>query len=248
MTVTQMIKTLLQNSLRPFGVQLRRIPTSEQLIQLQETEQKQRLRWLIDMQIQTVVDIGANTGQFAQAIHKLLPDAMIYSFEPLPDCYEELVAGFAGMSRFKGFNLALGNEVGKVKFNRNEYSPSSSMLPMAELHKKNYPFTEKEVIQEVNIARLDDVAGSLDLHKPMLIKLDVQGFEDRVIDGGREVINQASVIIIELSIEELYEGQLLFDAIYQKLKYLGFQYRGNYEQSYSRDDGRILHIDSIFTK
>lgn len=236
--MTKLVKTMIQNSLRLFGVQLQRIPTG----------QKQQQQWLVDMQIKTVLDIGANTGQFAQSICEILPDAMIYSFEPLPDCYEELVRSFADKPQFKAFNVALGNETGSIKMNRNEFSLSSSLLPLAELHKQNFPFARKEVIQEVNIARLDDFADNLELREPILIKLDVQGFEGSVIDGGIGVIKQASMILIELSIEELYEGQLLFDDIYQKLKDLGFQYRGNYTQANSPIDGRILYVDGIFTK
>lgn len=243
-----MIKNLIQNSLRIFGLELRKILTPEQLQQLAEAEQKKRLQWLIDMQIKTVLDIGANTGQFVQAFYKIFPDAMIYSFEPLSDCYEALMASFGELPRFKGFNMALGNQTGKVKINRNEHSPSSSLLPMTKLHKQNYPFTQKEVVQEVSVARLDDVSADLELHKPILIKLDVQGFEDKVIDGGMSVFNQASVILIEMSIENLYEGQVLFDGIYQKLVALGFQYRGNYQQSHSIHDGRVLQVDGIFTK
>jgi FkbM family methyltransferase len=234
----KLIKSMIQNSLRLFGVQLQRIPSA----------QKQQQQWLIDMQIKTVLDIGANTGQFAQDICTIFPDAMIYSFEPLPDCYEELVRLFADKSQFKAFNVALGNETGMIKMNRNEFSLSSSLLPLAELHKQNFPFAQKELVQEVKIARLDDFADMLNLREPILIKLDVQGFEGSVIDGGIGVIKQATIILIELSIEELYQGQLLFDDIYQKLKALGFQYRGNYAQAYSPLDGRILYVDGIFTK
>jgi FkbM family methyltransferase len=244
--MAQMIKDLVKKVLHLFRLEVHKIPTSEQIKRLTKAEMKQ-LWWLRDLQIKTVLDIGANTGQFAQGICELLPGAMIYSFEPLPDCYEELVTDFADIPQFKGFNLALGNETGKIKINHNEFSPSSSLLPMAELHKETFTFAQKEVVQEVSIARLDDVAGSLELREPILIKVDVQGFEDRVIDGGIGVFKQASVIIIELSIEQLYEGQLLFDAIYQTLKDLGFQYRGNYAQAHNAD-GRILYVDGIFTK
>jgi FkbM family methyltransferase len=235
--MAKLIKTQVQSLLNLLGLEIRRIPTSEM----------KQLQWLVDLQIKTVLDIGANVGQFAHSIHELLPDAMIYSFEPLPECCEELVASFAAIPRFKGFNLALGNESGLVQMNRNEFSLSSSLLPLGELHKQNFPFAQKESVQEVSMTRLDDIADSLELCEPILIKVDVQGFEDRVIDGGIGVFKQASVILMELSIEQLYKDQLLFDDIYQKLKSLGFQYRGNYAQA-SSPNGRILYVDSIFTK
>lgn len=53
-----------------------------------------RLRWLKEMDIKSVLDIGANEGQFASLIRILLPDATINSFEPIPQCYEKLKKNF----------------------------------------------------------------------------------------------------------------------------------------------------------
>lgn len=240
-----MIKALVKRFLHLLGFQLSRLPTAEQTKQLAEAEQRKTL-WLRNMEVKTIIDIGANTGQFAKAIYQIFPKATIYAFEPLQDCYEELVSNFKDVMCFQAFNLALGNETGSVEMYRNEFSPSSSLLPMAELHKKNFPHTEKEFIYHVNTVRLDDIASELKIHKPLLVKVDVQGFEDRVIAGGMSIIKQADIIIIELSIEQLYEGQPLFDSIYQTLVKLGFQYRGNYDQLYSPNDGSVLQVDGIF--
>jgi FkbM family methyltransferase len=64
-----------------------------------------------DASIQTVLDVGANTGQFATAaIHEILPEATIYSFEPLRECYDLLVKNMSYVSKFRAFNFALGSE------------------------------------------------------------------------------------------------------------------------------------------
>jgi hypothetical protein len=66
------------------------------LFQLQEqgglptTYEKLDTPWFKSFGIDTVLDIGANTGQFTKTILALLPNANIYSFEPLPDCFEQL--------------------------------------------------------------------------------------------------------------------------------------------------------------
>ncbi len=246
-----MLKELIQGFLGCFGVQLYRPLTTEQKKQLIKAEREVEWRktlWLRNAGIKTILDIGANTGQFANYIHQLFPDAALYSFEPLKDCYEELIANFKNVPHFKAFNVALGDETGLVEIHRNEYSPSSSLLPMKELHKTCFPYTQEEIIQKINIVRLDDIADSLNLRKPMLVKLDVQGYEDKVISGGKSVLGQADIIISELSIEQLYDGQPLFEDIYKTLTNMGFQYRGNYEQLISPDDGRVLQVDGIFTK
>ncbi len=230
--------------MRPFNIQLNHIPRKEEIAELE----KSKTLWLKTMEIKTILDIGANTGQFAKQFHEIFPHARLYSFEPLRDCYEELVNNFEGVQQFKAFNLALGNETGKVEIHRSEYSPSSSLLPMAESHKISFPFSQKEIIEEINVVKLDDIANQLEIQDPLLIKIDVQGFEDKVIAGGAETVKKANVVITELSVEELYNGQKLFDDIYNTLKGLGFQYRGNYQQLNSPNDGRVLQMDGIFIR
>ena len=245
------IKSFIQSFLRLVGIQLYRLPTQKEL----ETEkeliaeaERRKTLWLRSIGVKTILDIGANTGQFASSIHQIFPDATIYSFEPLQDCYEQLVANFSNVPRFKAFNLALGDIPGEVEMYRNEYSVSSSLLAMKELHKESFPFTRDEQVQKVNVARLDDLANDLELHRPMLIKLDVQGFEDKVISEGINTISKADIIIIELSVEHLYENQPLFDSIYRKLFDLGFQYKGNYDQLHNPNNGAVLQMDGIFVK
>src|SRR5207302_11138511 len=68
--------------------------------------------WLRDLAIRTVLDIGANEGQFAREIREILPDAKIISFEPLRDCYEGLLAQADSLGAFEVHNFALGEERG----------------------------------------------------------------------------------------------------------------------------------------
>jgi len=204
--------------------------------------------WLLKTQVNTVFDIGANEGQFASLIHEVLPTATIYSFEPLEDCYEKLKESMQEVNNFRAFNLALGDTNGKLTMHRNEHSPSSSILPMANLHKQNYPHTAKNTIIEVRSARLDDVAKDLKIEKNLLIKIDVQGFESKVIAGGEKTIGHAEILIIETSFQPLYIGQPLFDDIYDSLK-KDFRYIGSLgEARINRIDGSPLFEDSIFLK
>jgi len=221
------------------------------IYRVSEDEQKgidTKLTWLRQYEIKTILDIGANTGQFAHKINKIFPNANIYCFEPLEDCYQELVNNCREFNSFQAFNCAIGNETGEIEIHRSEYSPSSSLLPMADLHKESYPHTRNEIIEKVKIMRLDDVGNDLQINKPLLIKIDVQGFEDKVIAGGIELISQADILLLELSIEPLYKEQVLFNEIYRKVVDVGFKYQGNYSQLLNPKDGRILQVDSIFVK
>ena len=145
-------------------------------------------------------------------------------------------------------NYALGNENGEKTIYLNEYSPSSSILEMNELHKKAFPFTEKTIPEKIEIKKLDEISTDLNLVKPLLIKIDVQGFEMEVIKGGLKTIKQADIIIIETTFEELYNGQPLFHEIYTFLQELGFIFKGNFDQLTNPNDGNILQADSVFEK
>jgi FkbM family methyltransferase len=204
--------------------------------------------WLLNSRIRTVFDVGANTGQFARAIHEVLPDAFIYSFEPLRDCFTELQKAMSEVRIFRGFNTALAEMEGEAEFYRSDWSPSSSLLPMEQLHKQNFPFTAGETKEKVKIRRLDDCAEELNIEKEILVKLDVQGAEDKVIEGGRKLIQRAKILIVETSMDSLYKGQPLFADIFKQLEALGFRYRGALNQALSELDGSVLYADSIFAR
>ena len=71
-------------------------------------------QWLKDLNVQTILDIGSNTGHFALAINEIFPSAKIYSFEPLPECFEELKEKVKDISNATVYNTALGNQSGKI--------------------------------------------------------------------------------------------------------------------------------------
>ena len=203
--------------------------------------------WMDKYNIRTIIDVGANTGQFAAKIHKILPQASIYSFEPLSDCYEQLIKNMKEMVNFKAFNFALGSEDSEQKIYRSKFSPSSSLLPMTETHKEIYPHTKNSIVENIIVKKLDTVFRDIELEDNILIKIDTQGYEDKVIAGGKEVISRAKIVVAETSFEELYQGQPLFGGIYDMLVKMGFEYKGVLDRQRKNPiDGGVLQADSIF--
>lgn len=207
----------------------------------------QKLNWLTHFDINTILDVGANTGQFAGEIRTFFKDAYIYSFEPLEECFNELKTREQYDSKFKAFHFALGNSNSTDTIHKSSYSLSSSILPMSEKHKEAFPHTKDSTPEKIEVKRMDDISKDIDLTDNILIKIDTQGFEDKVIAGGPHTITRAKVIIIENSFVPLYEGQKLFSDIYSSLHNLGFTYRGALHQKIGKD-GEILFEDSIFIK
>jgi FkbM family methyltransferase len=202
--------------------------------------------WIHELGIATVLDIGANTGHFALAINALLPHAKVYSFEPLPECFNALQIKTLNTPNIEVFNLALGNSSGSLAFRRNANSLSSSFLEMTDIHKSAFPETSQSEITHVMIERLDNIAKNIEIKKPLFVKIDVQGFEDQVLLGGMQIIKQAHIIVIETSFFELYEKQPLFDKIHLMLKENNYIYAGALQSLTDPNTGQVLQEDSIF--
>ncbi|MBK3665342.1 FkbM family methyltransferase [Bradyrhizobium diazoefficiens] len=209
-------------------------------------EKEDEFKWLSDANIKTVLDIGAHAGESSQHLRSILPDARIFAFEPLPTPYSKLVSSMGGDPNFVGFQIAVGDCNEQIEMRESDFTQSSSLLPMAERHKSEFPFTAKSEARSVAVRRLDDLG--IELEDDILIKIDVQGFEDRVIRGGENTIKRAKFIITEVSFTPLYEGQPLFGMIYDQLKQLGFAYGGEMHQLKSPRDGLPLQADALFVR
>ena len=204
--------------------------------------------WFHSLSLETVLDVGAYVGRYAETIHALLPDVKIYSFEPLGDCFRELEQRANRIPQLTAFNYGLGDEVGEQTLQRHDFAPSSSLLKMTSIHKGAFPNSAESQPVTIRLQRLDDVAEGLQLRLPMLVKIDVQGFEDRVLSGGENTIKKASAIIIEASFVPLYEGQPLFNDIHRQLAGWGFLYAGSVGQLRSDTTGEVLQEDSLFLR
>lgn len=199
--------------------------------------------------VKTIIDIGANQGQFARQALAVFPDANIYSFEPLPSAYSSLKTHADG-KRVTAFNYALGDKNAKVKMHIDiGHEDSSSMLNSTVLCQNMYPFSRNQAEAEVEQITLDAAVPALNipLKKEVLVKMDVQGYEDRVISGGMITLAAAKICIAEVCLAGLYEGQASFEKLYSQLNGLGFKYGGNLEQVQALNGG-IVYIDAIFIK
>ena len=206
------------------------------------------VREVLPRGIQTVFDIGANVGEFSADTFTHIPNTLVYAFEPLPDCFAKMEKRFIGNPSFKAWNVALGKETGSVIMQRSSFHPSSSILPMLPLHKKMWPKTAQASEVSVPIQRLDDIALDLPIRGSIMIKMDVQGYEDKVLLGATETLKKTSLLLIETAFVPLYEGQPLFDDIYKIARDAGFSYWGHKEEHFSPLNGERVAEDSIFVR
>jgi FkbM family methyltransferase len=203
--------------------------------------------WIKQAGIKTVIDVGAHAGEFSSAVRTVLPNARIYAFEPLPECCDEIRLKL-GHGPFQVFQVAVGDRSGQVEFWRSSFTKSSSVLPMAQLHREAFPWSASNECLTVPLMRLDDYVDKVEVEPKVLLKIDVQGYEDRVLRGGLQFLKRVDWIVVEVSFRPLYEGQGQFADVYDFLVKQGFSYSGNVEQLLSPSDGSILQADALFVR
>ena len=203
------------------------------------------------MAIASVIDCGANEGQFGRAISAVFPEAQLYCFEPLQEPYGRLCAWAKTQhGRVQCFNFALGDEQGEVEMHRHDgHTPSSSLLASTAHGHRIYPQTQIESLSKVQLTTLDQALQRRleNMPRGILLKLDVQGFEDRVLRGASKVLDACTACVLEVCLDPLYENQAEFLELARLLDDAGYRYAGNLDQVYA-DDGRVVYLDAVFRK
>ncbi|MDP1880987.1 MAG: FkbM family methyltransferase [Parachlamydiaceae bacterium] len=172
--------------------------------------------------ISTIIDVGANRGQFAYAASSKYPNAKIYSFEPDAIIFNEMEKRLKWNKNIVMFNYALGNSDGTIDFFQNPDSQTSSILKIANGQLELDPSSNNGEIIKVGIKKLDSIIPEFQITSPALLKIDAQGYERYVLEGGLTLLESIDYILIEASFIRMYEGESLFDDLHSLLKSLRY--------------------------
>jgi FkbM family methyltransferase len=163
-----------------------------------------RKQLLSKYKINTVFDVGANIGQYAEQLRNIGYRGKIISFEPLNSAYSELVKRAQSDLEWETWNIALGSEDGISQINVAGNSQSSSILDMLPSHLQSAPNSKYIETQEIKIKKLDSVFDEITNNNQgcgnIYLKLDVQGFEKNVIEGAAESLKKINILQLELSL------------------------------------------------
>lgn len=194
----------------------------------------------------TVIDVGANKGQFALLVQEIAPLAEIISFEPLQAASEVYDTVLGSHPNCKLFNLALGEKAGKKRIHISNKDDSSSLLPITALQNNLFPGTFEKSSADVEQDCLDSLLTLEDLAGHVLLKIDVQGYELEVLKGASTLLAGVEFVYVELSFMELYAGQPNAIDIISFLHSFNFVMSGVY--NISSDAGRTVQADFLFAK
>jgi hypothetical protein len=124
----------------------------------------------------------------------------------------------------------------------------SSLLPIRhELPDLGHLPLGKRTILPCSVDTLDDVAKAAGLGAIDVLKVDVQGNELRVFQGGPNVLCRTAVVFVELSFQPLYHGSCLFQEVVDHLRGHGLLLRDLVPEFYSADH-ELLQVNGLFTR
>jgi FkbM family methyltransferase len=197
--------------------------------------------------IETVLDVGANVGQFGADLRRAKYTGAIVSVEPLGDAYRQLARRAAADPLWTAERAAVSDEPGTLTMNVSANSVSSSVLPMRGEHTSAAPDARYVATEEVPATTVDALVATHGLDPATtLLKIDVQGYEKAVLDGAAQTLPKLAAVRTEMSLTPLYEGQTLMPEMIVFLDAQGFDLwlveRG-FTDPRTR---RVLQMDGIF--
>lgn len=195
----------------------------------------------------TIVDVGANIGQFAFACAHAFPSAKIYAFEPIPESAAKLRSRIASQNVALR-EVAIGEEDGEKCIFVNSDDRASSILSVGRRHSEAFPHATESRKVVVPVRKLDTELGDADLARSVLLKLDVQGYERFAIAGAAKVLAMCEYVLIEASFEPMYEGEWSFSEMFDEMRRLRFNLSCPLDFLSSNTSDQIVQADLLFQR
>ncbi len=199
-------------------------------------------RLLRDLDVDAVLDVGANQGQYARRLRVLGYQGPIVSFEPGRQAYKLLRRRVEGDPRWEAVNVAVGRHTGTLDLNVSANSVSSSMLRLTDVHVDAAPESVATTVESVPVVTLDQAVTQFER---IWLKVDTQGYELEVLAGAKEVLRRTRALQIELSLAPLYAGQASPVDVLRLTQDEGFQIIDLIPGFRSPTSGHLLQCDVI---
>jgi FkbM family methyltransferase len=238
------IKGSIQRLIRGLGWEVRRLAKAN--------VEHQVLKDLLDLTgPRVILDVGANSGQWGDAVWETGFDGTLVSFEAIPSVHAALVAH----ARRRGGSwkvapcAAIGGERGQIEFNISANKQSSSVLPMRPAHFEAAPESRYVDKQIVPVERLDDLAtGLISPDAELFVKIDTQGYEREVLKGAAGLLTRTVALQMELSLVALYEGAPTFMEMISLMESQGYELFNVIPVFKDSRTGRMLQVDGFFIR
>ena len=176
--------------------------------------------------LRTIFDVGGNFGQTALHYVTKFPEATVFTFEPVPTSYTRLCQSTRHHPRIKSHNVAVGDTEGVAKLRIAPAAGSNSLLP------------SKATIGsiDVQIIKLDSFGVENHIDTIDLLKMDVEGFEIKVLRGAIRLLEQQKIRYIYAECvfaPDTVSPHTTFFELHQFLERYGYCFVNYYPESFA---------------
>ena len=201
------------------------------------------------LDIDTVIDVGANAGQYVSDIRELGYRGRIVSFEPIREVYERLCSAARSDKLWDVHNFALGEKAGEQRINVSEDTVFSSFKSPDAYLTQTFTASNPVRTEAVVMIRLEDFLNDHpELGRSTYLKVDTQGFELEVLKGAGPWLSRIKALQLELPMRRLYDDQPTWVAMVEWLAGKGFQVAMAKENNYDRTTMSLLELDVVFVR
>ncbi|MFN2509081.1 MAG: FkbM family methyltransferase [Chthoniobacterales bacterium] len=166
--------------------------------------------------LHTIIDVGANVGQWSSMLLDLITPRKLVIIEPEPGAFAELQRHFGGRANVELHHAAIGDVNGVTRFHITRDSTGASVLrprpEMRELVGGNWSVESEIAVPLTTLDTLLDAEGEISL-----LKIDVQGFERQVLAGASRCLARTNFLLVELNYMRQYVGGSWFGEIHEVL-------------------------------
>ena len=199
--------------------------------------------------VTTVLDVGANEGQYARMLREWGYRGKIVSFEPVMAALQRLDLERQGDPQWTSVNMALGNSDGETTINVTTSSVFSSILtPLPHLQKE---FSTAAIVgtQKISVRRLDSVFEQYCSKDDVaFLKIDTQGYEREVLQGALQSLPRIIAVQMEVSLVPYYAGEATLS------EHLGFMEEHGFDPAllepvtYNNQIPAVDQVDAVFVQ
>ncbi len=236
-----LLENLIHRTLQGIGLDLKRYNTAND-------PHLRRQTILEHHAIDFALDVGANRGQYGQRLRENGYRRRILSLEPSSESFAELQRIAGSSPPWDCLPLALDRRSGSGVLHLASNSVSSSLLEMSPAMEA-VPGARYIGQESVEVQTLDQVGEA---HIPrsaaLLVKLDVQGSEQAVLDSGPKLLDRTRLIEIELAWSQLYVGQAKALELLNQLSSMGFDLVSTTPNTLHPQSGEVLEYDALLAR
>lgn len=232
-----MVKTAIKGALGKFGLKLIRTQHTFAWDCLADVA-----RLYPEREISTVVDVGANVGNFARGVIGSFPSARVLAFEPVDGTFRQLQENLREYPQATPYQMALGDAEGEATLHVQENSEWNSLTPAV-----NRPAADAHA-QVVRVRRLDDMADEGLFNSIDLLKTDTEGFDVNVLRGATGLLGSGRIrfVLSEVGFDRNDSRHTNFFDLNALLAEYRFTPIGFYDQCLAPYTDRMMFCNALF--